>query len=270
MASILEGVGVSAYLGAAASIASKEYLTAAGSILTIEARHSSYIRAALGEVPFPQAFSDPLDFDEVYTLAAPFFVSCPSSNPALPVKAFPSLSVTSTGIVVTGSQITVATGKGYTAPSGPVYAAFITLTGPVWTPVTASSDGSYTVTIPSGVAGQTYLVLTSSNSSVTDDDTVAGPAIVEIGDTVGVPSGNYGSSSSASASATAVAGYSSATVSATASSTPALYPSGVASPSTGSTSTSSTTSPVFTGAASTMKTSAMYLSSAVSAALLLV
>ena len=88
---------MSAYLGAAADIMSAAYLTAAGSILTVESRHSSYIRASLGESPFPSPFDVPLSLDEVYTLAAPFIVpgSCPSSNPTLPVKVRNSIQFNS-------------------------------------------------------------------------------------------------------------------------------------------------------------------------------
>ena len=179
LANVLEGVGVSAYLGAAASIASKEYLTDAGSILTVEARHSSYLRAVAGEVPFPQPFDNPLDFDEVYTLASAFIVSCPSSNPTLPVKAFPSLTATSDGTIEAGSTVSLSTGQGFTA-SGPVYAAFITVTGPVWATVTPN-NGGYSVTIPDGIAGQSYVVLTSSKDKVSDDTVLAGPAIIEVG-----------------------------------------------------------------------------------------
>ena len=158
-ASILEGVGVSAYLGAAADIMSAAYLTAAGSILTVESRHSSYIRASLGESPFPSPFDVPLTLDEVYTLAAPFITSCPSNNPTLPVKvnkfpqtprreekieltrlaqAFPMLtSAPTNGNITAGSEITLLTpGSVVTAADGKsqIYAAFITVTGPVFTP----------------------------------------------------------------------------------------------------------------------------------------
>lgn len=110
-ASILEGVGVSAYLGAAADIMSKTYLTAAGSILTVEARHSSYIRAGLKEAPFPQPFDAPLSINEVYSLASQFITSCPKENPALPVKAFPKLALDpKTAMPVkTGATVTLQT-----------------------------------------------------------------------------------------------------------------------------------------------------------------
>ena len=86
-----------------------EYLTAAGSILTVEARHTSYVRASLGESPFPNPFDTPLDFvstpirvkrtklihelqNEVYSLAAQF-ITGGSSPVTLPFMPFPSLAL---------------------------------------------------------------------------------------------------------------------------------------------------------------------------------
>ncbi|KAJ5663163.1 hypothetical protein N7507_003894 [Penicillium longicatenatum] len=174
-------VGVSAYLGAASSIMNDTYLTAAGSILTVEARHSAYLRAALGEKPFAQPFDTPLDFNEVYTLAAPFITACPSSNGKLPVMAFPSLTMSSMKTLMAGSTVQLTAGSGFnTSDTSSLYAAFITVTGPVWAPLNSSGDGMFTVTIPNGVAGQSYVVLTKGNTMATDDNIVAGPAIVEV------------------------------------------------------------------------------------------
>lgn len=179
-ASILEGVGVSAYLGAAADIMSKTYLTAAGSILTVEARHSAYLRSKLDKSPFPQAFDAPLTLDEVYSLASPFITSCPAENPALPVKAFPALSLDpSTAMPIkAGDSVTLLT-PGYSVQGGTVYAAFIAVTGPTFVEATPV-DGGFSVVIPEGFAGQTYAVLTGCNESVTDETVVAGPALIEI------------------------------------------------------------------------------------------
>lgn len=105
LGNVLEGVGVSAYLGAAAQIMDKTYLTAASSILTVEARHRAYLRAALGEAASPQPFDSPLDFNEVYTMASLFIVSCPPSNQMLPVKAFPSLTILSMASTMTSSKV---------------------------------------------------------------------------------------------------------------------------------------------------------------------
>lgn len=74
-AATLENVGVSAYDGAAAAIQDPGLLTAAGSIVAVEARHAAYLNIVTGVSPFPAAFETPLTPDEVLDAAGAFIVS---------------------------------------------------------------------------------------------------------------------------------------------------------------------------------------------------
>ena len=92
------------------------------------------------------------------------------------------MSVTSTGTIKTGSTITLGTdGYKIAAADGktPIYAAFITVTGPIYANVT-EVDGGFSLVVPAGVNGQSYVVLTACTDAVNDDTVAAGPAIVEI------------------------------------------------------------------------------------------
>ncbi len=71
-AAALENTGVSAYDGAAQFIADAGLLTAAGSIVAVEARHASYLNLITGASPFPAAFETPLTPAEVLAIAGPF------------------------------------------------------------------------------------------------------------------------------------------------------------------------------------------------------
>jgi len=207
-ARVLEGVGVSAYLGAAQNITNKEYLEAAGSILVVEGRHSSYIISQTddGGNAIPSAFTTPLDFKEVYSLAAPFIKSCPS-NASLPLTAFPSLSLSggaSNGSFTPGQQVTVSysnSSSSNSSSSGNKYLAIIQGLG---TQFLSLSGNNASVTLPSNLTGgQMYAVVTSSNTAVTDDNTLAGPAVGFVN--IPLPSapeatGSISSSSSASSS----------------------------------------------------------------------
>ncbi|KAK5115411.1 hypothetical protein LTR85_009871 [Meristemomyces frigidus] len=183
-ANIIEGIGTSAYLGAAKQITNKNILTAAGSILTIEARHNAYLRASLSQSPFPQSQDDPLTPDEVHTMAHGFIVSSPTGNPTFPIKAFPGLSVTTTGTITSGQVIGLKTDDFVLAPQDAkahLYAAFMTAAGADWALLTPSGDGmNFQVTVPRGINGQSYLLLTNCNTTVTDATVIAGPTAVEI------------------------------------------------------------------------------------------
>jgi hypothetical protein len=122
----------------------------------------------------------------VYSLAIPFFVSCPQTNPliALGIQAFPRLSVNAPAPITVNSTIVLET-PGYvlTDPNGnsggALFGAFMSMTGPIFVPA-APVTGGYRVTVPPDVSGQTYVVLTACNEKVTDETTAAGPAIIEV------------------------------------------------------------------------------------------
>ena len=152
--------------------------------MTVEARHSAFIRGVKAQNPIPQAFDDPLGPNQVFTLAASFIASCPSTNAALPFKAFPPLAMggDASATIRAGSTITIMT-PGYllvAAPGGSLFASFVTVTGPVSAQVTAI-DGGFTAVVPAGVTGQSYLVMTGCKDVVSDATVAAGPLIVEVG-----------------------------------------------------------------------------------------
>ncbi len=76
LASVLENTGVSAYNGAAPSIASKAVLASAGSIVQVEARHAAAINLLIGKSPTPtEGFDKPLTKSQVLAVAGPLIKS---------------------------------------------------------------------------------------------------------------------------------------------------------------------------------------------------
>jgi hypothetical protein len=73
-AATLENVGVAAYDGAGAAIQNPDLLTAAGSIVAVEARHAAYLNVITGQSPFPAAVETPLTPSEVLDAAGAFIV----------------------------------------------------------------------------------------------------------------------------------------------------------------------------------------------------
>lgn len=164
-ARVLEAVGISAYLGAAPLVMAKPVLTAAAEIVTIEARHQTFIRTASGAAPVPNAFDSPLGVRAVFTLAAPFITSCPTGS-NLNIQSFPSIALAGGGVGISAGQSLVLAD-----PSQPAGAGFCAFVDVGQTQYAALTGGSCTV--PQNMTGDVYMMVTKSQSTA-DTEILAG------------------------------------------------------------------------------------------------
>ncbi|KIM83949.1 hypothetical protein PILCRDRAFT_68951 [Piloderma croceum F 1598] len=99
-ARLVENVGVGAYLGAAHLVSDPVLLTAAASILTVEARHQTVLNILGGATAIPQSFDIGLTPSQVLAIAGAFISGCD-----LGVSANPSLTITNTGALQPGTTL---------------------------------------------------------------------------------------------------------------------------------------------------------------------
>jgi hypothetical protein len=176
VARLVENVGVSAYLGAAHLLTDPVLLTAAGSILTIEARHQTILNILNAGTAIPQAFDFAFTPSEVLALAGPFISGCD-----LGIPANPSLTITNTGEVGVGTLLTFSSN----AMNGSTDGLFCQmLVGGL--PFTITLPLSECV-VPDGINGPVALWVTSDLQPLINnprdravDKLVAGPTIAFI------------------------------------------------------------------------------------------
>lgn len=177
-AAVLENVGVSAYLGAAPLVADPKILTIAAEIVTVEARHQTFIRTASKVKAVASPFDTPLGVQNVFTLAAPFISSCPEGS-NLNIKPLTAVTLSSPAAGTTIKADDVLTLS--TTASGAKFCAFTNGGVPGGTAFTELRDGKCVV--PQILNGIAYLNLASEGpltGVLTDAITVAGTLVIMI------------------------------------------------------------------------------------------
>ena len=178
LSSVLEGVGTSAYLGAAGLISSKDNLGVAASILVTEALHTSQQRSAADLVAAANPYGTALGANAVFTLATAFISSCPSTNVALNLKPFPVLAL--------AQGLPAAPGISFEfLASGSLPDTFFVVFVNGLDTIAVESTGpgpKVAVNIPEKVQGQAYVFITSAkpNPKIAEATILHGPAIIEV------------------------------------------------------------------------------------------
>ncbi|KAL8813783.1 MAG: hypothetical protein Q9223_006954 [Gallowayella weberi] len=179
LANAITSVGIGAYLGGGALLTDDPaLLTAASSILTVEARHDAYLRAGVGGSPFPTAFDTALTSVFAYNLAQMFIVSCPQQ---LPIPILPKLTVVAPVPPPIPNPPTPAgtplkfnfdpsTFFVKVDPNAPLYIALVNMvTNVTFVETTSCGTGCVTAPVPKGAMGAAFAVLTTFNGGLNEN-----------------------------------------------------------------------------------------------------
>ncbi|KAH9057503.1 ferritin-like domain-containing protein [Lactarius vividus] len=156
----------------------KDYLLAAATVLSTEARHSAWVDSATRKgSAWSGPFDTPLGVNQAFTIASSFIASCPPTNPTLPATRFAALTLPDPASARPGSTTPIS----FTLPSNidrstKLYGAF--LSGQEALIVPLSDDGK-SVGVPDTLRGTVYLLVTTDADGVDDSKTIAGPALLE-------------------------------------------------------------------------------------------
>ncbi|CAO1605743.1 MAG: hypothetical protein LQ349_006439 [Xanthoria aureola] len=193
LANMITSVGIGAYLGGGALLTDDpELLTAASSIVTVEARHDAYLRAGVGASPFPTAFDTALTSLFAYNLAQMFIVSCPQQ---LNITILPKLTLASPmpppnlqppTPAGTPLKFTFDPSSFFVQvdPNAPLYIGLINMvTNVTFIETTSCGSGCVTAPVPQGAAGAAFALLTTFNGGLNENQlseygALAGPAEV--------------------------------------------------------------------------------------------
>jgi len=175
---VLETVGDSAYIGASKFFENKDYLLAAATVLSTEARHSAWVDSSIRKgSAWSSPFDTPLGLSQAFTIASGFITSCPPTNPKLPASAFAALTLPDPASAWPGSTTPISFAlPGNLDRSTKLYGAF--LSGQEALIVPLSDDGK-SVSVPDTLRGTAYLMVTTDADSVDDSKTIAGPTLLE-------------------------------------------------------------------------------------------
>lgn len=178
-ARVIEMVGVSAYLGGATLLTDPVLLAAAGSILTVEARHQTILNILSGTgTAIPSPFDIAFTPSEVLAIAGPFISGC---NVGIPANT--PLSITNTGPVIPGTTLTFkANSINGTIPQNNLFCQMLIGNAPIAIPLPISQ-----CVVPTGINGPVALFITTDMQPLLRDvhdraqkQIVAGPTLVFI------------------------------------------------------------------------------------------
>ncbi|KZV71399.1 hypothetical protein PENSPDRAFT_664420 [Peniophora sp. CONT] len=213
VARLVENVGVSAYLGAAHLLSDPTLLTAAASIVTVEARHQTILNTMSSGQAIPSAFDLPLLPQEVLAIAGPFIQ--PGCD--LGVTANTALKLTNTGALAAGTQVTFDLSNANQTDTSGLFCQMMAGGMPF-----SLSQPVDNCMVPANVTGPVAVWVTKDDQPLannardrTDTNVLAGPSIVFIDTTVDMISQLVRTSSGAAASSDSSASASSAAPAAT-------------------------------------------------------